>query len=350
MERRNTRTVPIGKVRIGGKNPVAVQSMTKTFTRDIKATVDQIKKLEDAGCRIVRCAVADERDALAIKQIKKHISIPLVADIHFNYRLALTAIESGADKIRINPGNIGGAEKLKAVVSACKKKKIPIRIGVNSGSLEKDILKKYKHPTAKALVESALRNIRILEKLNFRDIVVSIKSTSVPVTIDAYRMLSKKVNYPLHVGVTEAGISTSGMIRSSVGIGALLAEGIGDTIRVSLTGDPVTEVIVAKEILRSLELIRGGATIISCPTCGRCEIDVEEIARAVEKGTKGVKKPVKIAIMGCVVNGPGEAADADIGLAGGKGRGLIFRRGKIVKEVPESQMVKELLNEVKKIK
>jgi len=350
MERRNTRTVPIGNVKIGGGNPVAVQSMTKTFTRDIKATIDQIKKLEDAGCQIVRCAVVDERDALAIKQIKKRINIPLVADIHFNYRLALTAIESGADKIRINPGNIGGAEKLKAVVSACKKKKIPIRIGVNSGSLEKDILKRYRHPTAEALVESALRNIRVLEKLNFRDIVVSIKSTSVPVTIDAYRILSKKVNYPLHIGITEAGIATSGIIRSSVGIGALLAEGIGDTVRVSLTGDPVTEVIVAKEILRSLELVRGGATIISCPTCGRCEIDVEEIARAVEKGTKGVKKPVKIAIMGCVVNGPGEAADADVGLAGGKGRGLIFRSGKIVKEVPESQMVKELLNEVKKIK
>jgi (E)-4-hydroxy-3-methylbut-2-enyl-diphosphate synthase len=350
MDRKNTKIISIGKVRIGGKKPIAVQSMTKTYTHDINATVKQIQKLQDAGCDIVRCAIPEEKDALAIKQIKKHIRIPLVADIHFNYRLALTAIESGADKIRINPGNIGGPEKLKAVVSACKERKIPIRIGVNSGSLEKEILKKYRHPTPEALVESAIKNIRILEKLKFRDIVVSIKSTSVPVTIEAYRMLAKKVDYPLHVGITEAGISASGMIRSSVGIGALLAEGIGDTIRVSLTGDPVNEVIVGKEILRSLELIKSGVTIISCPTCGRCEIDVEAIAKAVQESTKGVKKPVKIAIMGCAVNGPGEAADADVGLAGGKGTGLIFRNGKIVKKVPESQMVKELMKEVRKIK
>jgi (E)-4-hydroxy-3-methylbut-2-enyl-diphosphate synthase len=350
MDRKNTKIISIGKVRIGGSNPVAVQSMTKTYTHDIKATIKQIHKLQDAGCQIVRCAVPEEKDALAIRQIKKHIKIPLVADIHFNYRLAIAAIESGADKIRINPGNIGGEENLKAVVSACKERRVPIRIGVNSGSLEKEILKKHKHPTAKALVESALKNIRILERLNFHDIVVSIKSTSVPVTIEAYRLLSEKVRYPLHIGVTEAGISTSGIIKSSVGIGALLAEGIGDTIRVSLTGDPVTEVVVAKEILKSLELIRSGVTIISCPTCGRCEIDVEAIAKAIEKGTKGVKKPVKIAIMGCMVNGPGEAADADVGLAGGKGMGLIFRSGKIVKKVPESEMVRELMNEVRKIK
>ena len=349
MKRQDTKVVSIGKVKIGGNNPVAIQSMTKTFTRDVKATIKQIKELEAAGCNIVRCAVADERDALAIKQIKKHINIPLVADIHFNYRLALKAIESGADKIRINPGNIGGPEKLKAVVSACKERKIPIRIGVNSGSLEKDILKKYRHPTAEALVGSAIKNIRILEKLNFRDIVVSIKSTSVPVTIEAYRRLSKKIDYPLHVGITEAGISASGMIRSSVGIGTLLAEGIGDTLRVSLTGDPVTEVIVAKEILKSLELIKSGVTIISCPTCGRCEIDVEKIAKAVQESTRGVKKPVKIAIMGCAVNGPGEASDADVGLAGGKGFGLIFRNGKIVKKVPESRMLEELMKELRKI-
>jgi len=350
MKRQDTKVVSIGKVKIGGHNSVAIQSMAKTFTRDVKATVKQIKELEAAGCHIVRCAVADERDALAIKQIKRHINVPLVADIHFNYRLALMAIEAGADKIRINPGNIGGPEKLKAVVSACKKRKIPIRIGVNSGSLEKEILKKYRHPTAEALVGSAIKNIRILEKLNFHNIVVSIKSTSVPVTIEAYRMLSKRVDHPLHVGITEAGISASGMIRSSVGIGALLSEGIGDTIRVSLTGDPVNEVIVGKEILRSLELIKSGVTIISCPTCGRCEIDVEAIAKAVQERTRGVKKPVKIAIMGCVVNGPGEAAEADVGLAGGKGTGLIFRNGKIVKKVPESQMVKELMKEVRKIK
>ena len=350
MDRKNTKIISIGKVRIGGKKPIAVQSMTKTYTHDINATVRQIQKLQDAGCDIVRCAVPEEKDALAIRQIKKYIKIPLVADIHFNYRLALMAIEAGADKIRINPGNIGGAEKLKAVVSACKERNIPIRIGVNSGSLEIEILKKYRHPTANALVESAMKNIRILEKLKFHDIVISIKSTSVPVTIQAYRMLSKRVDYPLHVGITEAGISTSGMIRSSVGIGALLAEGIGDTIRVSLTGDPVNEVIVGKEILRSLELIKSGVTIISCPTCGRCEIDVEKIAKAVQESTRGVKKPVKIAIMGCAVNGPGEAADADVGLAGGKGTGLIFRNGKIVKKVPESRMLKELMKEVRKIK
>ncbi|MFH1710482.1 MAG: flavodoxin-dependent (E)-4-hydroxy-3-methylbut-2-enyl-diphosphate synthase [bacterium] len=349
MTEKNTKVISIGKVRIGGNNPVAVQSMTKTHTRDVKATISQIKRLEAAGCDIVRCAVPEEKDALAIKQIKKHIKIPLVADIHFNYRLALMAVEAGADKVRINPGNIGGEEKLKVVVAACRERGIPIRIGVNSGSLEKDILKKHRHPTAEALVASALRNIRIFEKMNFRDIVVSIKSTSVPATIDAYRMLSKKVNYPLHIGITEAGVSTSGIIRSSVGIGALLAEGIGDTVRVSLTGDPVMEVIVAKEILKSLELIKGGVTVISCPTCGRCEIDVEKIAKAVEEKTKGVKKSVKIAIMGCAVNGPGEAADADVGLAGGKGSGLIFRSGKIIKKVPESRMLRELMNEVKKI-
>ena len=318
MKRKHTNTVSIGRVRIGGNNPVAVQSMTKTHTHDIKATVKQILELQDAGCQIIRCAVPEEKDALAIKEIKKHISIPLVADIHFNYRLALIAIESGADKIRINPGNIGGLDRLKSVVSACKERKIPIRIGVNSGSLEKEILKKYKHPTAEALVASALKNIRILEKLNFHDIVISIKSTNVPATIEAYRLLSKKTDHPLHVGITEAGIATSGIIKSSVGIGALLAEGIGDTIRVSLTGDPVAEVITGREILKSLDMIKGGATIISCPTCGRCEIDVEKIAKAIAEKTRGVKKSLKIAIMGCAVNGPGEAADADVGLAGGK--------------------------------
>jgi (E)-4-hydroxy-3-methylbut-2-enyl-diphosphate synthase len=350
MKKYHTKVVSIGRVRIGGGNPVAVQSMTKTRTYDVKATVKQIRELQDAGCQIIRCAVPEEKDARAIKEIKKHISIPLVADIHFNYRLALIAIASGADKIRINPGNIGGIENLRSVVSACRERKIPIRIGVNSGSLEKEILKKYGHPTAEALVASAMKNIRLLEKLNFHDIVISIKSTNVLSTIEAYRMLSKKTAHPLHVGITEAGISTSGIIKSSVGIGTLLAEGIGDTIRVSLTGDPVPEVFVAKEILKSLDLIKGGVTIISCPTCGRCEINVEEIAKAIAEKTRGVKKSVKIAIMGCAVNGPGEAADADVGLAGGKGAGLIFRSGKIVKKVPEKEMVKELMNEVHKIK
>jgi (E)-4-hydroxy-3-methylbut-2-enyl-diphosphate synthase len=350
MDRKRTKTVNIGSVCIGGGKPVAVQSMTKTFTRDVKATIKQIKKLQDAGCQIIRCAVPEEEDALAIREIKKHIDIPLVADIQFNYRLALAAIDAGADKIRINPGNIGGAERLKAIVAACKDKGVPIRIGVNSGSLEKDILRRYKHPTADALVESAVRNISLLEKLKFRDIVVSIKSSSVVTTIEAYRKLSKKTDHPLHVGVTEAGIGTSGAIRSSVGVGALLSEGIGDTVRVSLTGDPVQEVIVAKEILRSLELVNSGVFIISCPTCGRCETDIEKIAVEMEKRTKGVKNPVKIAIMGCAVNGPGEAADADIGAACGRGVALIFRKGRIVKKVPERDIVKELLNEGKKIK
>jgi len=350
MKVRNTKTVSIGKVRIGGNNPVAIQSMTKTYTMDISATIDQIKKLEDAGCQIVRCAVPDEEDALAIRKIKKAIKIPLVADIHFNYRLALMAIEAGADKIRINPGNIGGPDRLKAVVSACKERKIPIRIGVNSGSLEKDILKKHKHPNAEALVESAMRNVRILEGLKFHDIVISIKSTDVPTTINAYRLLSKKVRYPLHIGITEAGIGTSGIVRSAVGIGAMLAEGIGDTLRVSLTGGPVNEVIVAKEILKSLDIMREGVNIVSCPTCGRCQVDIESIAREVETRTRGIKKYLKVAIMGCAVNGPGEAADSDIGFAGGINEGLIFRNGKIIRKVPMGSAADEIMNEIRRHK
>jgi (E)-4-hydroxy-3-methylbut-2-enyl-diphosphate synthase len=350
LKRKKTKVVSIGKVKIGGNNPVAIQSMTKTFTQDVAATVKQIKKLEAAGCQIIRCAVPEEADALAIKHIKKQIKIPLVADIHFNYRLALLAIEAGADKIRINPGNIGGPERLKAVVSACKERKIPIRVGVNSGSLEKEILAKYKHPNAKALVESGLKNVHLLEKLGFHDIVISIKSTSVPTTIEAYKLMSSKTNYPLHIGVTEAGVSTSGIIKSAVGIGALLAAGVGDTLRVSLTGDPVEEIIVAKEILKSLGLIKDGIDLISCPTCGRCKIDVEKIAKTIAERTRGLKKTLKVAIMGCAVNGPGEAADADLGLAGGDGVGLIFKNGKIIKRVPENRMVQEILNELRKIK
>jgi (E)-4-hydroxy-3-methylbut-2-enyl-diphosphate synthase len=341
------KTIKIGKVRVGGGHPVAIQSMTKTFTHNVKATVAQIKELEEAGCDIIRCAVPEEKDAKAIKEIKKHIHIPLVADIHFDHRLALMAIDSGADKIRINPGNIGGKERLKAVVSACKERRIPIRVGVNSGSLEKDILAKYGHPCAEALVESALRNVRLLEKLNFHEIVISIKSTSVPETIKAYRLLSLKTQYPLHIGITEAGISNQGMIKSAVGIGALLAEGIGDTMRVSLTGDPLEEVLVAKEILRSLEMIKGGVDIISCPTCGRCKVNVEKIAREVQERTKGLNKSVKIAIMGCVVNGPGEAKGSDIGFAGGDRVGLIFRKGRIIRKVSEKNAVKEILKEIK---
>jgi len=343
---KKTKVVKVGNVSIGGGNPIVVQSMTKTFTHDVPASVAQIHNLEKTGCHIVRVAVPHEEDALALKKIKDRIHIPLVADIHFNYTFALTAIEAGVDKIRINPGNIGSKEAIKAIVSACKERGIPIRIGVNAGSLEKDILAKYKHATPKALVESALNNIKILEKFGFYDIVVSIKSSSVPVTLEAYREISKKVDYPLHLGITEAGIPKVGVIRSSIGIGVLLAEGIGDTIRVSLTGSPIEEVRVAFEILKSLELIKRGVTIISCPTCGRCQIDVEGLSHEIEKMTAHIKMPLKVAIMGCEVNGPGEAADADVGLAGGRGVGLIFREGQVVRKVPESEMIEALLDEI----
>lgn len=322
--------------------PAAVQSMTKTDTSDVPATVKQILGLEAAGCQIVRCAVPDEKSAYALGEIKKKINIPLVADVHFNHKLAIIAAEMGADKLRINPGNIGSIEKIEAVVAAAKERKIPIRIGINSGSLEK----KFKHATPENLVKSALKNIKILEKLKFFDIAVSIKATSVPITIAAYQMLSKKVNYPLHVGITESGIPRTGIIRSSVGIGVLLSEGIGDTIRVSLTGDPVEEVRVGFEILKALEIIKKGVTVISCPTCGRCGIDVEAVASEIEANTRQITQPLKVAIMGCEVNGPGEAADADVGLAGGNGMGLIFREGKVVRRVPEKDMVEALLDEI----
>ncbi len=323
--------------------------MTKTDTSNVKDTVEQIKKLEAAGCQIIRCAIPDEKAAYAIKEIKKQISIPLVADIHFNHKLAIISAEMGADKLRINPGNIGDLEKIKAVVSCAKERNIPIRVGVNSGSLEKDIKKQYSHATAEALVESALNNVSILEKLGFHNIVVAVKSTSVPVTIQAYQLLSTKCDYPLHVGVTESGVPKTGIIRSSVGIGTLLSQGIGDTIRVSLTGNPVEEVRVAFEILKSLEIVKQGVSIISCPTCGRCDIDVEAIANEIEEKTRHIKKSVSVAIMGCEVNGPGEASDADVGLAGGLGVGLIFRQGQIVKKVPEDEMVEALLTEIESI-
>lgn len=331
---------------IGGGYPVSVQSMTKTDTSDVPATVEQIKKLEAAGCQIVRCAVPDEPAAYALGEIKKKIGIPLVADIHFNHRLAIIAAEMGADKLRINPGNIGSIEKVKAVAAAARERGIPIRIGVNSGSLESEFKKGSLHVTAEGLVNSALKNVRILEKLKFDNIVISVKSTSVPMTIEAYRSLSRKVDHPLHIGVTESGIPRIGLVRSSVGIGALLNEGIGDTIRVSLTGDPVEEVRVGFEILKALEIISHGVTVISCPTCGRCDIDVEAIATEVEEKTRHIKSPVRVAIMGCEVNGPGEAADADVGLAGGRGIGLIFREGQVVRKVPESEMVEALLDEI----
>lgn len=345
--RNNTKRIKIGNIEIGGGNPIAVQSMTKTNTSDIDATVKQISELEKAGCQIVRCAVPDKESAEALKEIKKQINLPLVADIHFNHTYALMAAEAGVDKLRINPGNIGDKEKVKAVVDAAKAHKIPIRIGVNSGSLEKKIRERYHgHVTAEGLVKSALNNIKMLEDLDFTDIVLSLKATSVPMTIKAYQMISKKVNYPLHVGITEAGITKVGSIRSAAGIGAILSQGIGDTVRVSLTDNPLEEVRIAYEILKSMELTYHGVTIISCPTCGRADIDIIPIAHEIEKRTARIKQPLTVAIMGCEVNGPGEAADADVGLAGGRGVGLIFREGQVVRKVPENEMVDALMDEI----
>jgi (E)-4-hydroxy-3-methylbut-2-enyl-diphosphate synthase len=348
MQRKLTKEILVGDVPIGGNAPVTVQSMTNTDTRDVKATVRQIHRLEGAGCEIVRVAVPDQAAAKALSQIKRQIAIPLVADIHFDYRLALSAVEAGVDKLRINPGNIGSQERIEAVVKAASERKIPIRIGVNSGSLEKELLQKYGWPTAEAMVESALRHVAILEKLGFEEILISLKSSDVPVTIQAYELISEKVSYPLHVGVTEAGTLKAGSIRSAVGIGILLAQGIGDTIRVSLTSDPVEEVEVGFEILKSLGLRQRGPTVISCPTCGRTEIDLIPLAEEVERRVKSIEKPLKIAVMGCVVNGPGEAKQADFGIAGGKGEGLVFKHGKVIKKVKETQLVDALLEEIQK--
>ncbi|MDZ7798179.1 MAG: flavodoxin-dependent (E)-4-hydroxy-3-methylbut-2-enyl-diphosphate synthase [Patescibacteria group bacterium] len=345
-----TKVIKIGHKKIGGNNPVLVQSMCNTDTRDIKATVKQIKELEKMGCEIIRVAVLDMKAARAIKKIKKQINIPLVADIHFDYRLAIESVKQGADKIRINPGNIGSLENLRKVVKACQNKKIPIRVGVNSGSLEQDVLKKYKmRVTPQGLVDSALKNIKLLEKMNFRNMVVSIKSTNVAHTIKAYEMIARKISYPLHLGVTEAGPPSVGIIKSSIGIGALLAQGIGDTIRVSLTGDSAEEVRVGWEILKSLKLRKKGVEIISCPTCGRTQIDLPKLVNQVEKALKDIKKEITVAVMGCAVNGPGEAREADIGVAGGKKTGIIFRRGKVIKTVKEKDILKELLKEIKKL-
>ncbi|UZQ86951.1 flavodoxin-dependent (E)-4-hydroxy-3-methylbut-2-enyl-diphosphate synthase [Thermoclostridium stercorarium] len=334
---------------MGGDAPISIQSMTNTKTSDLKATIAQIRKLENAGCDIVRVAVPDMDAAMAIGQIKKEISVPLVADIHFDYRLAIAAMEKGADKVRINPGNIGSEDRVRSVVSCARERGIPIRIGVNSGSLEKDLLEKYHGITPEALVESALRHVSILEKLNFSDIVISLKATSVPLTIAAYRLISEKVRYPLHVGITEAGTVYSGTIKSAVGIGALLAEGIGDTIRVSLTGDPVEEIKAGKTILKSLGLYNRGAELISCPTCGRTRINLIKIAEEVERALENIDKPIKVAVMGCAVNGPGEAREADIGIAGGDGCALLFRHGEIIRKIPEDRIVEELLEEIKKL-
>ena len=349
IKRKMTRQISIGDVKIGGGAPISVQSMTNTKTTDTNATVAQIKALVGAGCDIVRVAVPDMSAAENIYNIKSQVDVPLVADIHFDYRLALKAIEQGIDALRINPGNIGDEERVKAVVEAAKIRNIPIRIGVNAGSLDKKLLAKYGKVTAEALVESALEHIRILEKLNFYDIKISLKAHDVPLTLDAYRLMSETVDYPLHLGITEAGTVNTGIIKSAVGIGALLAEGIGDTFRISLTGDPVNEVKVANEILKALGLKEYGPTLISCPTCGRCNIDLPSIAEKVEQRLSGITKPIKVAVMGCVVNGPGEARDADIGIAGGKGEGLVFRKGEVINKVPEDKLVDALFEELDKL-
>lgn len=344
-----TRQIHVGNIAVGGGAPVSVQSMCNTDTRNVAATLEQIRQLADAGCEIVRCAVPDMAAAEALKAIKAECPIPLIADIHFDHKLALASVVAGVDALRINPGNIGETWKVKEVVSACADKGIPIRIGVNAGSLEKKVLEAYGHPTAEALVVSAIGNIRILEDLGFDQIKVSIKASDVSRTIAAYRLLASKVDYPLHIGVTEAGTTWSGTIKSAIGIGALLNDGIGDTLRVSLTGDPVEEIRVGWEILKSLELRERGPVFISCPTCGRCEVDLIPVAEEVERRLHGLPKKISVAVMGCVVNGPGEAREADLGLAGGRGEGVIFRKGKLIRKVPEAEMVEALIEEAHKI-
>jgi (E)-4-hydroxy-3-methylbut-2-enyl-diphosphate synthase len=346
IKRKKTHQIQVGNVPVGGPAPIAVQSMTNTPTEDIDATLSQIERLQKAGCEIVRVAVPNIAAAEAIRIIKKQIAIPLIADIHFDYRLALSAARSGADGLRLNPGNIGGAKKVKAVVDCAKELNIPIRIGVNSGSLEKDLLKKYNGATPEAMVESALRHIDLLKSLDFHQVKVSLKASDVARTLAAYRLLSSKTDLPLHVGVTEAGSLYSGIVKSALGIGMLLAEGIGDTIRVSLTRDPVEEVRVGYEILRALNIRQHGPEIISCPTCGRCRIELFDIVQQVEKALMTVATPMKIAVMGCLVNGPGEAREADIGIAGGDGNGILFRRGRVVKKFPQDKLVEVLLTEV----
>lgn len=338
-----SRQIHVGSVAIGGGAPVSIQSMTNTPTHDVEATLAQIRALASAGCEIVRVAVPDERAALAIGALKAGSPVPLVADIHFDYRLALIAAEQGIDKIRINPGNIGSADRVEAVAKACMERHIPIRIGVNGGSLEKDLLVKYGGPTPEALVESALGHIALLERYGFEDICVSLKTSSVPTTMRAYKLMAEKYDYPLHLGVTEAGTPDLGLIKGAAGIGGLLALGIGDTIRVTLTADPVEEITAAKKILKAIGLRRDGPDLISCPTCGRTQIDLIPMACRVEELLKGIDKPITVAVMGCVVNGPGEARHADVGIAGGQGEGVLFKHGEIVAKYPEDQLVPELM-------
>lgn len=342
MYRNSTKVIHIGDRIIGGGNPILIQSMTNTKTEDVNSTVSQIRKLTEAGCEIIRCTVPNEEAAAAIKLIKKQIEIPLVADIHFDYKMAIAAIENGADKIRINPGNIGGRDNLVKVVNAAKERNIPIRVGVNSGSLEKEIVMKYGRVTAEGIVESALDKVKMIEDSGYDNIVVSIKSSDVLMCYEAHKMLAGKCTYPLHVGITEAGTVKSGNIKSAIGLGLILNEGIGDTIRVSLTGDPLEEIISAKQILRTLNLRKGGIEVVSCPTCGRTNIDLIGLANEVEKMVSGFDLNIKVAVMGCVVNGPGEAREADIGIAGGKSEGLLIKKGEIVKKVPESELLSTL--------
>lgn len=347
--RQDTRPVKVGPFTIGGSNQVVVQSMTTTKTRDVETTVAEIHRLEDAGCQIVRVACPKMEDAQAIPEIKKQITIPLVADIHFDYNMALKAIEGGADKIRINPGNIGSRDKVEAVVNACKAKGVPIRIGVNAGSLERHIVEKHGYPTADGMVESALSHIKILEDLNFYDIVVSMKASDVDLAVEAYEKAARAFSYPLHLGITESGTQFAGSIKSAAGLGTILHKGIGSTVRVSLSADPVEEVKVARELLKTFGLASNAATLIACPTCGRIQIDLINIANEVEEYIANIKAPIKVAVLGCAVNGPGEAREADIGIAGGKGQGLLFRHGEIIRKVPEETMVDELKKEVDKL-
>ena len=346
MHRENTKEIRIGDRVIGGGHPVAVQSMTNTKTEDVEATVRQIRALEEAGCDIIRCAVPTAEAAEAIGRIRKQIGIPLVADIHFDHRLAIASIENGADAVRINPGNIGDAEKVRAVVEAARRAEVPIRVGVNSGSVDKETLAVYGKVTAEAMVESGLREVRVIEEMDFDNIVVSIKSSDVRMSVEAYERMAVKTRYPLHLGITEAGTPYSGTVRSAVGLGILLNEGIGDTIRVSLSGDPVEEIRAGIAILNALDLRRGSIRVISCPTCGRTQIDLIPLAQEVERRVEGIPLDIKVAVMGCVVNGPGEAADADIAICGGKKEGVLYRHGKMIRKVPEDRLLEALMDEI----
>ena len=348
-KRTETRPIFVGNVQIGGQNKVVIQSMCNTKTKDVKATVEQILKLEKIGCEIIRVACLDIEDAKAIKEIKKQIHIPIVADIHFDYKIALEAIKYGVDKIRINPGNIGDEEKTKAVVEACKENKIPIRIGVNAGSLEPELLEKYGRPCSDAMVESAKKHIEILEKLDFYDIAISLKASNLDMCVEAYEKAAEVFNYPLHLGITEAGTSFSGTIKSSIGLGILLRQGIGDTIRVSLSDDPTEEIPVCKEILKNCNLYKNSPKLVSCPTCGRIQYDLIPIAKEIEKFLQNIEADITVAIMGCAVNGPGEAREADIGIAGGKGEGLLFKKGEIIKKIPQDKMIEVLETEIQEM-